>query len=260
MPGIEARIYECRVTSVQEDTKTLHAISRSGRKFRKVSWLLPYINAANGGGFDFVPEVKAECVILSSGAGGLETVIGFKMPFDSALGEGKGRLSKQKFPPGSMGFRVLSEDGTEAKILALRGGTVIVGSGALANTVYSPLGVIENIFDSWNLKGPGGHVAWTREKGKDVVEYAAEYRVKTDPEADGFRVGIRVGTGDIPVQVRVTRKKTDPRPALDISVDKDGIAKINGNVMEINAYAELSINAPNLILNDRRVAAIKDPI
>ena len=260
MPGAMPRIFECTVTSVQADTRTLDAKSRGSRVFKRISYLLPYMNSRLGSGFDFMPDVGDECIVLSTGPGQLEVVIGFKMPFDATAGEGRGRLRGSRMPPGSQGIRVVGEDGSEAKILAFRGGTVLIGSGSLANTIYTPLGEIKHLFDSYFLEGPGGKVSWSRKKGSANVEYDAEYRAKTKASAPGFRVNVHIGSGDTPISVKVTREKDDPRPALEISVDKDGRAKLSANILEINALARLDLNSASININGRHVLPQEDPI
>lgn len=259
MPGSVPRIYECRVTSVQGNARTLNAISRAGRRFNKISYLLPYMNSL-GSGFDFMPQARDECIVLGSNEpGGLDVVIGFKMPI-GPQGEGTNRLPAAEFPGGSQGIRVIGEDGSEAKILAFRGGVVLVGSGALANTIYTPLGVIKNIFDSWILEGPGGKVSWTRDAGSSTVEYDAEYRTKASKTEDGFRVNVHIGDGDVPVKLQVTRKKNDALPAMTIEVDSDGRLRIHGNIVSLEAYARLSLKAPSITINERIVLPTEDPI
>jgi len=261
MPGLSPRVYECTVTNVNSETRLLDAVSRRGRRFDKISYLLPYMNESLGSGLDFIPQNGDQCIVMAAGdGGGLEFVIGFKKKFIAGKGESGGRIPGSSLPPGSIGIRVLGEDGSEAKIIAYRGGTVVIGSGAMATTIYSPLGVAKHLFDTWIQEGPGGKVSWSRRKGSDSVEYDAEYRTKAQKDVDGFRVRVHIGSGDQPVRVEVTRKMTDPIPALTLAVNSDGTVDLNANVMRVKALARLDIDSPNLILNGRRVLPQEDPI
>lgn len=260
MPGLMAKVYECRVQSVQAGARTLDCISRAGRKFVKISYLLPYMNKL-GSGYDFLPSVGDQCLVIGGGdPGGLEVVVGFSQPFVAGAGESSARLTGQEFGPGSQMMRAMAEDGAEARIICYRGGTVLVGSGHLAVTLYTALGVIKNLFDNWILEGPGGKVSWTRESGAEVVEYNAEYRVPVNGDADGFRVKVHIGTGDVPVSVEVSRRVDDAIPAFTIAIAADGSAKIHGNVLTIEALATLRLKAANILINDRIVLPQTDPI
>ena len=159
-----------------------------------------------------------------------------------------------------MALRAVAEDGSDARVICYRGGTVVVGSGSLAVTVYTPLGFIQHLFDNWTMEGPGGSVKWTRAQGTSKVEYHAEYRVNVDPTTPGFRVKVDIADGDVPVSVSVLRSELDPLPPLTISVDKDGIARIKANILEIDAFARLELTSNSLILNGRRVQPILEPI
>ncbi len=258
MPGSAVRIYECRVQAVRGTDRVLDAISVRGRQFKDLSYLLPYINAM-GSGLDCVPNVGDTCIVLGSD-NGLQVVIGFRLTLADG-GDGQelgGRVNP--LPEGSMALRAVAEDGSDARIICYRGGTVLVGSGALAVSVYTPLGFIQHLFDNWTQEGPGGSVKWTRAQGTSKVEYHAQYRVNVDPALPGFRVAVDIADGDVPVSVSVTREASDPRPALKVSIDKNGIAHIDGNIIDVRAFARLEITTPNLILNGRRVRPIQEPI
>ncbi len=258
MPGSAVRIYECRVDDVSENDKTLDATSIRGRKFKGASWLLPYIDAS-GSGFDCTPKVGSHCIILGA-ENGLALVAGFRISMADG-GDGRELANRIKdLRQGSQVMRAVGEDGSDARVVCYRGGTVLIGSGSLAVTLYTALGSIQHIFNSFTMAGPGGSVSWTREDGSDKVEYAAHYRVNVKEDDPGFRVDVKIKDGDVPVLVRVTREKDDPRPALELSVDKDGIAHWKGNILQVDALASFVVNAPNVIINGRRVRQIPDPL
>lgn len=261
MPGQDVRIYECRVQAVRSHDRVIDATSIRGRKFRSLTYLLPYINA-QGSGFDLVPQVGDRCLVLASPRpGGLEVAIGFKVSLaDGGQGlELGGRLDP--LPPGSQAMRVVGEDGSEARVICYRGGTLVLGSGALAATVYTPLGAIRHLFDNWHLEGPGGACSWTREPGTDKVTYAAEYRTRVSPKTPGLRVAVNISPqGLVPVSVSVTRSDSDDHPALEIQVDDQGVAHLRANILEVDALATVRVNAPNIVFNDRRLLPGKQPI
>lgn len=229
-----------------------------GRQFLDLSYLLPYINAM-GSGVDCVPNVGDTCLVLAADSG-LQVVIGFRVSLADG-GDGQelgGRINP--LPEGSTAIRAVGEDGSDARVICYRGGTVVVGSGALATSVYTALGFIQHLFDNWTQEGPGGFVKWTRAKGTNKVAYHSEHRVNVDAKDPGFRVNVDIEDGDVPVRVRVTRAQEDAHPTLDVSVDKDGRAEITGNVITVDAFATLELRAPNLILNGRRVRPIQEPL
>lgn len=258
MPGSTVKIYECRVQSVDAVGRTITVRSIKGRKFVNVSYLLPYIAAA-GTGIDLVPEVGSTCIVLGAAGSDLNVVIGFRLTLAEG-GEGRelgGRI--KDLPEGAMGFRVKSEDGSEAKLICYPGGTAVVGSGKRAVTVYSNAGDIRHLFNSWQMTGPGGHMKWSRKEGSKKVSYSSEYRVNTKAAEPGLRVNVDIADGDTPFRVAVTRQQNDPRPAFEVSVDKDGVARIKGNVIELNAFARFEVLSPNVILNGRRLKPTKEP-
>jgi hypothetical protein len=264
MPGLSVKLFECTVEEVSEANRVItSAVSRKGRRFKNLSYMVPYINML-GSGLDFLPQRDDTCLVLAGDPGTFETCIGFKLrPTKGPNGglELAGRL--KSLPPGSMAIRAVGEDGSEARVIAYRGGTVVIGSGALATSVYSPLGEIKHLFDKFEMNGPGGFVRWRREKGEKTVTYEAEYRVNTDAAQEGMRVNIRIGPANEkkdPVSIVVSRRKDDAAPALSLTVTKDGEVKFNGNLVDINVLARLIINCPNIVLNGRRILPIDDPI
>lgn len=258
MPGSAPRIYECRVQAVRSQDRVLDAISVRGRVFKDLSYLLPYISAM-GSGLDCVPNVGDTCLVLATD-NGLQVAIGFRVSLADG-GEGKELGARvNPLPEGSMALRAVGEDGSDARVICYRGGTAVIGSGALAVSVYTPMGFIQHLFDNWTQEGPGGHVKWTREPGTASVQYHAEYRVGVDAKEPGFRVNVDIANGDVPVRVKVTRQPDDPRPALDVSVDRDGVAHVSANILDVRALARIELTAPNLIINGRRVRPVQEPI
>lgn len=257
MPGSAVRIYECRVQAVRGHDRVLDAISVRGRQFRDLSYLLPYISAM-GSGLDCVPNVGDTCIVLAT-ENGLQVVVGFRIVLADG-GEGKelgGRVDP--LPEGSMAMRAVAEDGSDARVICYRGGTVIVGSGALATSVYTP-GMIQHLFDNWTQEGPGGFIKWTRAQGKDKVEYHSQHRIPVDPAVRGYRVNVDIVDGDVPVTVTVARDDGDPIPPMKITFDKDGKVIIDTTIMKIRALATLELEAPNLVLNNRRVRPTLEPL
>jgi len=260
------RAYDCFVTAVRPGDRVIDVRSISGgARFSNVSYLMPYITAL-GSGVDCVPQEGDRCLVLASEApsahaGRFVICIGFQLPTGSGGGLYLGGRDPD-LPPGSVAIRAVDELGHEAKVICYRGGTLLIGSGQTATTLYSPIdSSIIHLFNTWEMIGPGGRVTWAREGGKDNVTYAAEYRVKADEEADGFRVNIEIGVDDAtPVRVAVTRKKEDDLPALVVTVDGDGVAKIAANQLVVTAYANIDINAPEVTIKGRTVLDQKDPI
>lgn len=261
MPGLNVRVYECYVQTVHENDRLLDAVSLNGTRFRRVSYLLPWISAA-GSGIDVVPRTGDQCLILASpaGPGRMVFVIGFKVPTSpkSAGQELGGRLAG--LPQGSVALRCLAEDGNSAHVILLPGGTLMLGANDMCRTLYSPVdNSIISIFNNWELKGPGGFVKWLRNEGEDEVSYEAQYRTHVGGD-EGSIVDVRVGgDGEDPVEVVVT-PAGGKHQSLRISVSADGEAFIEGESINIHGRANVDIDAPNITIKGRQVLGQGDPI
>lgn len=271
MPGLRVRLYECQVTGVHENDRVLDAQSRIGRSFRQVSYLLPWISA-NGSGIDLIPKSGDHCIILATPQpvhnrlsknlpGSFSVCIGFKLPvgMDGGLEQG-GRF--QNLPQGSMGFRIMAEGGNEAILLLTRGGTAIIGAGGTCRTLYSPIDKsIIHLFENWELNGPGGFVKWTRQKGKNDVHYQARYQTKVrDAEFTVDVVIDNAGGLQSPDPVSVTVHRDGGRPYLQVRVDADGEAHIEGESIHILGRAGVTIDGAQVKIKNRQVLAQGDPI
>lgn len=275
MPGLRTRIYECHVTGVHELDRVIDARSRSGRVFKQIGYLLPWISA-NGSGIDIVPKTGDQCLVLATPeaprgrqgppaarekSASFAVCIGFKVPVSVnsqglELGE---RLSS--LPQGSMGLRTLSEDGNEALLLLTRGGTALIAANSGCRTLYSPVdSSIIHLFNNWEMNGPGGHVKWMRREGSDVVKYEAQYRVGT-AEDTGVRVDVRVGGEgeDDPVDI-VVGTPDHQYPYLRVRVDANGEAHVEGESINITGRANVNIDAPQVMIKNRQVLDQGDPI
>jgi hypothetical protein len=47
---------------------------------------------------------------------------------------------------------------------------------------------------------------------------------------------------------------------MELTVDKAGIVRLNANILELKAYASISIDAPEVLIKDRLVLDQKDAI
>jgi len=262
MTAVSVKLYECTVQRVQPESRVIDVVSRRGRQFREISYLLPYINSL-GGGVDCVPQEKDQCIVLAEDEpSDFAFCIGFRVP-----------LSFRKESPdsleladriidlgrGSTAVRAVGEDGTEARLICYRGGSVLISSGKLATTLYTPIGdAIIHLFQSWELIGPGGFVRWTRKPGSEEVTYDAEYRTAVDENS--FKVTVGIGGDGDPLRLDVVRGDKDAPQALSLHVTSDGIVKVSGMIIEFKAQGRLEFSAPNIYINKRRVTAKPDPI
>jgi hypothetical protein len=263
VPGLQTKIYECLVTGVLPNDRVLHAKSRNGTRFQNVSYLLPYISA-RGGGLDCVPEEGDKCLILAADPGPAHrgrfyVCIGFQA--HSSPGSDGLELGRRikNLPPGSTAIRAVSEDGGDARVVCFKGGTVLIASGEVCQTLYSPIdNAIMHMFNNWEMQGPGGFVRWTRESDSDAVVYESEYRVGVD---GGMRARVEIGADDAePVRVQVLMSADDPLPPLTLTVNSQGQVTMTVNDLAIEGYAQVSIDAPSVLIKGRRVLDQKDPI
>lgn len=264
MTAVSVKLYECTVDRVQPQSRVLDCTSRKGRQFREITYLLPYISA-QGSGIDAVPRERDSCLVLAEDSpSDYAFCIGFQVPltlnqqYPEALRLGDRQVDLGR---GAMAIRAVGDDGSEAKLICYQGGSVLVGSGKQALTLYTPIdnGII-NLFNNWELIGPGGFVKWTREEGSSEVKYEAEYRTGVDEDGDSFRVNIGIGVGDDPVSMSVSRGPSDQRPPLTVRVTQDGLVRFEGTCMEFEALGRIEMKAPNIVLNGRRVLARDDHI
>jgi hypothetical protein len=262
MTAVSVKLYECTVKRVQPESRVMDCVSRAGRKFQDLTYLLPYINAL-GSGIDAVPQEKDSCIVLAEDApSDFAFCIGFRVPFtfneqypDSLeLGDRQVDLDRS-----SIAVRAVGEDGTEAKMICYRGGSVLIGSGKQAITLYTPIdNSIIHLFNNWEMIGPGGFVKWKREEGSDSVTYESEYRTKTGEDAP-FKVNVGIGGDGDPFRLEVSRGG-DAIPPLSIHVKEDGLVEVQGVCMEFEAQGRIEFKAPNIVLNGRRILARDDHI
>ncbi len=261
MPGLAVKLYECTVEEVSESDRVItSAVSRKGRRFKNLSYMLPYVNML-GSGLDFTPQRDDTCLVIAGDPGSFEICLGFKIRPTKGPNGGLELAGRMKdLPPGSMAMRAMGEDGSEARVICYRGGAVLIGSGPVAASLYTPLGEIFHLFDKLEMQGPGGFVKWRREEGENEVTYESEYRVPTNPDKPGMRVNVKIAPGDNPFSVTVSRQADDPHPALSLVVTKDGVAELKANMLDITALGRLTMSCGNIIINNRRVLPIDDPI
>lgn len=277
MPGMKLRLYECQVTGVQSDHRTISAISRNGTRFEAVTYLLPWISA-NGAGIDIVPKVGDQCLIAAEPEkvrveGGSLSVntsaswrysicLGFKMPGTPRAGGLFLGDRVSGLPQGSVALRTVSENGDEAMLLLTRGGTALIRVNETCQTIYSPVdSSITNIFDNWELKGPGGHVKWRREEDSEVVKYEAEYKTRVSGDT-GFKVNVTIDEGaSDPVSFEVNNSNLSPDPLIKIYVDATGQVHIEAQSLYIETQANLNIRSRGtFLINNRLVLGQGDPI
>lgn len=264
MPGRPTKIYECEVLSVDVGGRLVDVMSvYTGQKFMGIAYATPYLGAT-GGGMDFIPRPGDRCLVLSTeqqstGSGGRwAACIGFLNGFASSPS------IRQSMTDGSVSIRSVDEQGNDAYVVCHTGGTVLIGSGGTARTIYSPINsTIAHLFDNLESRSSGGHFLWNRDVGSGDVRLDAEYRTKADPEEAGARVRVQVGMDEEnPVVVEVVNTKSSDagRPAFRMRVSADGQVWLEGESINIIGRAAVTIDAPTLNIKNRPVLTSGDPI
>lgn len=249
MPDSPARVYECYVESFDQKAKTLNARSRRGKRFRKVSYLFPYINLS-GTGIHFVPEEGAECLIIQ-GADGLELVLGFRMPFSVDQGD------REEFPAGSMGLRSVSEDETDSRVMLMKGGTILLESKKSCRTLYSPAhSSIQHIFSTWEMSTPMGFVKWERKIGEEHATYKAEYNTNVFKRA-GFSTSIEMSDAH-PLHIKV--EGPGGFKAFEIKVNPDFSTDVFFASVRFKSLGAFHQQGADMQINLRPVLPYGDPI
>lgn len=265
MPGVPVRLYECSVLGVSEKDRVLTARSRNGVDFKNISYMLPYVNLL-GGGIDFVPKSGDRCLVLASEMdqrrptrARTAVCVGFEMPpTPQAAGFRLGGRD-QTLTPGSVGIHARGEDGSDAYVLCMAGGSVVLGSGGACSTLYSPIdNAVMHVFDAWHMLGSGGHVRWTRDGS--AVAYEAEYRTEVDEASEAMKVNVRIGgDGSEPVELTVGLGQLDP-PPLRIAVGTNGEVTISGQVINIRGDKSVDIDGGQVTIKGKQVLSEKDPL
>jgi len=262
--GRQPRMFECEVLAVNAAARSLDARGiSSSRKFPGASYILPYVNSL-GGGIDFVPKTGDRCLVMATDQGGpaagsLALVVGFETGFVSGIG---GRMPD--LTEGSVCLRSVDEEGNDAHVVAYAGGTLLLGSGRAARTVYSPLdSSIVSLFDNFELRGSGGHVLWNRASGSEKVTLDAEYRTMSRPESPGLRLRVRLGMDDAnPLQIEAVNDQSSDSstPPFRLRVTSQGEVYLEGESVNVIGRAAVTIDAPTVNIKGKPVLAEKDPI
>jgi hypothetical protein len=235
----------------------------TGQSFKGISYALPYISSF-GGGVDFIPRVGDRCLVLATdqgrfGSGGRWAMcIGFRNGF------GAQPQARQAMDEGAVCIRSVDEQGNDAYVVCHTGGTVLIGSGQAAKTVYSPLNsTIAHLFDNWESRGSGGHVLWNRAQGSGETTLDIECRTRSNPDDTGARIRVQVGIDEEnPVVIEVVNEKSADAgtPPMRVRVSADGQMWLEGESINIVGRAAVSIDAPTLNIKNRPVLTGGDPI
>jgi hypothetical protein len=264
MPGRQPRIFECEVISVLADDRVIDARSFvGGTRFNGISYLMPYINSL-GSGLDMVPRSGDRCLVLATDVqrlsqGRFAICIGFETGFNPGIGGRRGDLTE-----GSVCLRSVDEEGNDAHVICFAGGTVLIGSGQAARTVYSPIGsTIAHLFDNYEARGSGGHFLWNRDPGSDKIRLDVEYRTRSSPTDTGMRVRVKVGVDpENPVFVEMVNEDSadSETPPFRFRLSSSGEAWLEGESINIIGRAGVTIDAPTVNIKGKPVLAEKDPI
>jgi hypothetical protein len=264
MPGRQPRIYECEVLSVSAGDRVITARSFvSGARFSGVSYILPYINSL-GSGLDVVPRSGDRCLILATDPQGLSkgryaVCIGFQTGFSPGIGGRRADLTE-----GSVCLRSVDEEGNDAHVICYAGGTLVIGSGQSARTVYSPINsTIAHLFDNYESRGSGGHFLWNRESGTDQVRLDVEYRTRATPSDTGMRIRVKLGVDpENPVLIEMVNEESGDAetPPFRLRLSADGQAWLEGESINIIGRAGVTIDAPTVNIKGKPVLGEKDPI
>jgi hypothetical protein len=228
------------VTDVNRATFTVTVESvHSGKTFPDIQPLSPYHHFDNGEGIHHLPEVGAECYVMSPSDNTPALIVGYTAPprvltstdetpqRSTTRPEGSSTdvSYKSKRPdmnPGDIGIT-----GRDENFLMLhRGGVLSLGATGISQRIYIPVGnYIKDFCENYGMHHFGGDLEWTVErpekdpKGKAPCTYVFQlHEFASDAKAS---VRIR--------HMPLTSGK-DKKSAWDIQVAPQGIDKEKGSV------------------------------
>ncbi len=231
--GVPAYIHEARVVDVNMVTWTVDVRTQFDQKFyANVQVSSPYMHANRGEGWYAVPEVNAKCMVCIPSDGPPPFILCFIMPMEtpedpegddaaeeaaSKTGSNQGAVfsgGRPKGKPGDMVWR--GRDGNFA--IMHRGGVLQLGSTALAQRLYIPLGnIIMDISQRYEHHNVGGSVNWGLSTSESEAHPETEYSQTFRAHADTKYADVRLAVGTVHQPV--------PEPAGD-----DGSASSNARL------------------------------
>jgi hypothetical protein len=206
----EAFVFEARVTNVNMKNWTVDCASVFDRRFwGDIQVSSPYMHSSNGEGMYAVPEIGAKCFVCIPSDGPPPFVLAFIMASEklrtgtetTGFTYGGGRARPK---PGDIVLK-----GRDDNFCILhRGGVLQIGSTALAQRVYVPLGnLITDTSETYNHYNSGGAINWGVRSTAPDEALDTEYRHTFRVYADDKYADVRLAVGKVQIPV--------PEPAGD---------------------------------------------
>lgn len=173
------RCEEATITNVDREKWTISVYTtHTAKDVPNVQVLQPYHHFANGEGILHLPEVGATCLMAFPSDDTPPFVLGYKGVAAQATTQSAGgetqetysfRSRRPKLNPGDIALVTRDEN----FLFLRRGGVVQIGSTALAQTVYLPLGnYIKHFCENYEVNTLAGNLEWT------------VHRVENDPDGN----------------------------------------------------------------------------
>lgn len=245
-----------RVIDVDLSTFTVTVTTKySNSVYSNISYAMPYIHHYNGEGIHFVPEVGSLCVICFLG----DESRPFVMCWIPVNDEGNFRARRSDLNPGDIYLGTRDENA----LILRRGGVVQIGSTALSQRFYLPIGnIIRDICENYFLQSLGGDLSWEVERGETTTdgERPSFFRVRARHRASDklpiaeLRMGSHYDGSAFSLLVRGSGTsyavKSDIRidKSGNLSIDMDGSVRweVGGNV-DMNVDGNIQVSADGYI-------------
>jgi len=213
--GVGAFVMEGRIVDVNIERWTVDFVSTFDQKYYlNVQVGSPYMHSQRGEGIYAVPEVGAKCMLCIPSDGPPPFILSFIMPLEtipdtrtdeSSAGPstGKGAVEnptpsdaslaggRARAKPGDIYLK--GRDGNFA--ILHRGGVLQIGSTAMAQRLYIPLGnIITDISQSYHHYNVGGAINWEVSSGPSEenphTTWKQTFRLRANEELASVRVAV----------------------------------------------------------------------
>lgn len=216
------------VSDVNLNEYTCTVDTDSGKHLPGMQAMSPYLHTHSGEGASFVPEVDAICVVCFPSDNGAPFILGYLSGVEAdgvapskELANSVGQVGneteeasstsstgayqapktratfrggRRRMTPGSI--LLMGRDGN--RMVLHRGGIVEIGSTAMAQRFYIPVGnVIKDVAENYHAMTPGGQLSWTvdREEADPGGSAAAEWRLCLRDKVSDKKAAVQVRLG-----------------------------------------------------------------
>jgi len=231
-------IIDVDVRRYTADVGTQH----TSRQLFGIPWSSPYLHIENGEGINYFPEVGAPCLVCIPSDGEDNAFIIGYLPTSSGDSYKTNRISMN---PGDIALN--TRDGNH--VILRRGGAVQIGSTAIAQRLYLPLGnAIKDFAQNYHMTTPGGEMYWelaTDEKseGATPTRYVLKVKEIAEQERGGEEYPSIIAVLGTSLRKKDPDKRNGQHNLSHSNIDEPG-----------NPVVELDITLPSISTSSFNIA------